>query len=123
MTLPRGMPPTPSAMSRDSAPVEIVGTSSFVALPNFIIVPLPYCFSICDTARSRACCRFSLSASSGLDIIIHPYKKVIRFIKLNQHYVTSYIWVPQVKGYSSSKPPVLYILSQNETHCTNSGTP
>ena len=35
------------------------------------------------------------------------------FMKLNQHYVTSYIWVPPVKGHSSSGLSALYVLSQN----------
>src|SRR6478672_6617239 len=66
MTRPRGNPPTPSAISRPSDPVEIAGTSAGAsASPSFMIAPFPYCFSIWDRARSNA--RF-LSSFSAMDV-------------------------------------------------------
>ena len=54
-TRPRGKPPTPSAASKEIAPVEIteMGTTAPL-LPSFMMEPLPNCFSICVMARSIA---------------------------------------------------------------------
>src|SRR5271170_4936620 len=55
MTRPRGSPPTPSAMSRPSDPVDTVSISTaFWFLPRRMIEPLPNARSICDRAASSA---------------------------------------------------------------------
>src|SRR5215510_1723573 len=55
MTRPRGNPPTPKAASRESEPDEIASSAAVLSIPpSRMIEPLPNCFSICDTARSRA---------------------------------------------------------------------
>ena len=55
MTRPRGRPPTPSAMSRPSEPVEMVSISTaFWFLPSRMIEPLPKARSICARAASSA---------------------------------------------------------------------
>src|SRR5690606_25627073 len=52
---PRGSPPTPSAMSRPSEPVEMVSISiDWPDLPSFMIEPLPKLRSIWESAASRA---------------------------------------------------------------------
>src|SRR5215204_4986897 len=60
---PRGTPPTPRAMSRGSAPVEIVSTFNPPMSPSVIRAPAPNSFSICVTAAcsawSRALASFS----------------------------------------------------------------
>src|SRR3712207_7270239 len=43
---PRGKPPTPSARSRPSEPVETTCTSLAASASIFMMEPLPYCFSI-----------------------------------------------------------------------------
>ena len=69
---PRGRPPTPSAMSRPSEPVETVSISTVpVAWPSFITEPLPKARSICAIAASRARCRSSprrLTTGSAMSI-------------------------------------------------------
>src|SRR6185503_799772 len=63
ITRPRGSPPTPSAISSPSDPVEIAGISTEAsAPPSFMMAPFPYCFSIWDRARSSA--RFLSSFSA-----------------------------------------------------------
>src|SRR4029077_15799152 len=53
-TRPRGNPPTPSAASLEIEPVGITFTGARTArFPRRMIEPLPYCFSICEIARSR----------------------------------------------------------------------
>src|SRR3989442_1908130 len=55
MTRPRGNPPTPRAASRESDPDEIASSAALLSMPpSRMMEPLPNCFSICDTARSRA---------------------------------------------------------------------
>src|SRR5450830_1018648 len=57
ITLPRGTPPTPNAISRAIAPLGI--TSMLIlaeAAPSFIIEPFPNCRSICIRAESNAFC-------------------------------------------------------------------
>src|SRR4051812_889183 len=55
MMRPRGRPPTPSAMSSPSEPVDTVSISTgFWPLPSRMIDPLPKARSICDRAASRA---------------------------------------------------------------------
>src|SRR3954451_7206718 len=55
MTRPRGRPPTPSAMSSPSEPVDTVSISTgFWPLPSRMIDPLPKARSIWDSAASRA---------------------------------------------------------------------
>ena len=68
-TRPRGIPPIPKAMSSPREPVEITGTSAAAsAVPNFMTAPLPYCFSICASAKSNA--RF-LSSFSGIKRLLY----------------------------------------------------
>src|SRR5665811_714203 len=59
MMRPLGRPPTPSARSMASEPVESVSTFIFVALPSRMIEPSPNCFVMAESARSmflsRAC--------------------------------------------------------------------
>src|SRR5581483_10386116 len=55
MTRPRGKPPTPSAASKEIAPVEMTEIGTMASFdPRRMIDPLPNCFSICDSARSIA---------------------------------------------------------------------
>src|SRR3954447_11643420 len=55
MMRPRGRPPTPSAMSSPSEPVDTVSISTgFWPLPSRMIDPLPKARSIWDRAASRA---------------------------------------------------------------------
>src|SRR5438045_2281387 len=54
MTRPRGMPPTPSARSNPSEPVEVASIASSRLSPSFMMEPLPKFFSICDSAVSSA---------------------------------------------------------------------
>ncbi len=63
-TRPRGMPPTPSAMSSASDPVGITERPAFIGCsPSFITAPLPNCFSICESVTSSILSR-SISESS-----------------------------------------------------------
>ena len=60
MIRPRGMPPTPRAISRSMQPVGMAEMFRLAELsPSFMMAPLPNCFSICARAISRA---FSLSS-------------------------------------------------------------
>src|SRR5216683_6339121 len=62
VTRPRGMPPTPRAISNAMEPVGMISTAMRCwASPNFMIEPLPNCFSICEMAFSIA---LDLSASA-----------------------------------------------------------
>src|SRR5258708_9214533 len=62
VTRPRGMPPTPRAISSAMEPVGMISTAMRCwASPSFMIEPLPNCFSICEMAFSIA---FDLSASA-----------------------------------------------------------
>src|SRR5437899_1882657 len=55
MTRPRGYPPTPRAASSEIEPDEIASRAAVLSMPpRRMMDPLPNCFSICDTARSRA---------------------------------------------------------------------
>src|SRR5438128_1959149 len=58
---PRGTPPTPSARSSETEPVEMAGMSctSGSSTPSRMTEPLPNCFSMAETASSIA---FSFSA-------------------------------------------------------------
>ena len=54
-----GKPPTPSAMSSDSDPVETASTSGMApGSPSRMTEPLPNCFSICPRAAASAFLRF-----------------------------------------------------------------
>src|SRR5713226_2904788 len=86
MTRPRGMPPTPSARSRETEPVEMAAMSwtSGSSTPSRITEPLPNCFSMAETASSIA---FSLSAfatrpSSG--ITVRLYRSVFRLARWHE---------------------------------------
>src|SRR5579884_2254602 len=66
-TLPRGMPPTPRAASKESAPVGITSTGTRASLePRRMMEPLPNCFSIWTRVRSMALLRSA--RSSGIKI-------------------------------------------------------
>src|SRR5215470_7511753 len=55
ITRPRGKPPTPSAASKEIAPVEMTEIGTIASFePSRMIDPLPNCFSICERARSIA---------------------------------------------------------------------
>src|SRR4029077_14920172 len=55
MTRPRGYPPTPRAASSEIDPDEIASRAALLSiLPRRMMDHLPNCFSVCDTARSRA---------------------------------------------------------------------
>src|SRR5438094_2873559 len=76
MTRPRGNPPTPRAASRESDPEEIASSAALLSMPpSRMMDPLPNCFSICDTARSRA--RLFSVLSSAITILsglFHPLR-------------------------------------------------
>src|SRR5213593_4390474 len=62
ITRPRGMPPTPSAMSSANDPVGIVPKPPAIGCsPNFITAPLPCCFSICWSVTSSILSRSTRS--------------------------------------------------------------
>ena len=56
-TRPRGTPPTPRAMSRAKAPVEIASIPMVSFSPMRITEPAPNCLSICPRAASSALAR------------------------------------------------------------------
>src|SRR5688500_12645878 len=62
MMRPRGIPPTPSAMSSAIEPVGTVSTASDVRCPRRMTEPLPNCFSNWLSASSSVFC---LSATGG----------------------------------------------------------
>src|SRR6187200_1468170 len=65
MIRPRGRPPTPSAMSSPSEPVGTTRTSGGASpSPRRMMLPLPNCFSIVETASSMALSRWG-SRSRG----------------------------------------------------------
>ena len=60
---------TPKAMSRPSEPVETTSMSSMTSpSPSRMIVPLPYCFSICASAACRALAFSVLRALTGMSM-------------------------------------------------------
>src|SRR5438105_5907782 len=64
---PRGIPPTPSAMSRDIDPVGITEMPCPAGCsPRRITAPFPYCFSICVSATSSILSRSTGDASFRL---------------------------------------------------------
>src|SRR5262245_15286447 len=61
-TRPRGIPPTPSAISNASDPVGIVPKPSAMGCsPSFMTAPLPCCFSICWSVTSNILSRSTRS--------------------------------------------------------------
>ena len=54
VTLPRGMPLPPSAMSSDNEPVPMPSILAYLCSSICIIAPWPYCFSICAITRCSA---------------------------------------------------------------------
>src|SRR5512132_3501116 len=76
-TRPRGMPPTPSAMSSASEPEGITETPAPIGCsPSFITAPLPNCFSICVRVTSSILSRSSIREASFLLpptwVLAHP---------------------------------------------------
>jgi hypothetical protein len=68
-TRPRGRPPTPSAISRPSDPVETTSIFSITSpSPSRMIEPLPNCFSICNSAACKALAFSVLRALTGASI-------------------------------------------------------
>src|SRR4051794_10662808 len=66
---PRGMPPTPSARSSDSAPVEMASTRTLASSsPMRMIEPLPNWRSIWESAPFRAASRAFAAFSCSLSI-------------------------------------------------------
>ena len=65
-TRPRGMPPTPSAMSRVSAPVGMISTRWVWTSPRRMIAPLPWLRSIWLRAVERARSRSVVTASASV---------------------------------------------------------
>src|SRR5690242_17891359 len=64
---PRGSPPTPSATSSDSDPVETAPIATWAWSFIFITAPLPYWRSICPSTVSSACSRsIPLPTSRGV---------------------------------------------------------
>src|SRR5258708_247487 len=83
MTRPRGIPPTPSAISRPNEPVGIESTSYVApASPKRMTEPLPNCFSIWLSAAARAFFRFS---SMGI-----PQQSVPLLFHIQRPTLTSY---------------------------------
>ena len=70
-TLPRGMPPMPSARSSARAPVGTVSIDMEPLSPIFMTAPAPNCFSIWPRAMSRALVR-SAPASRSPPLIVLP---------------------------------------------------
>ena len=65
ITRPRGIPPTPSAMSSASDPVGITDTPAPAGCsPSFMTAPLPNCFSICWSVTSSILSRSTLASFS-----------------------------------------------------------
>src|SRR5262245_16475778 len=63
-TRPRGMPPTPSAMSSASEPVGMTEMPAPIGCsPSFMTAPLPNCFSICVSVTSSILSRSIREAS------------------------------------------------------------
>ena len=65
-TRPRGKPPTPSAASKEIAPVGITAMGTISFDPSRMMEPLPNCFSICANARSIALLRSSAMRCGSL---------------------------------------------------------
>ena len=109
-TRPRGRPPTPSAMSRPSEPVDIVSISTgFWSLPSRMIEPLPNARSICASAASRA---FVLSMdepstrrSAAWDMRGGPYgRRGGRTQRARPDFRTPFVLVRQCGGDPASTP-------------------
>src|SRR2546428_5813284 len=65
------IPPTPRAASRESDPDETASKGGLLSMPpSRMMDPLPNCFSICDTARSRA--RLFSVLSSAINVLSSP---------------------------------------------------
>src|SRR5262245_17303400 len=78
---PFGRPPTPSATSRERAPVGMTAISSRgPPEPSRMTEPLPNCRSICEMASSRAC-RRSFFASAMRLSFIYPRTLAARFVR------------------------------------------
>jgi len=65
-TLPFGIPPIPSAISKLIDPVGMLGILTIFSSLNYIIVPFPYVFSSFSIARFNA---FDFSFDSFISII------------------------------------------------------
>src|ERR1700683_2743893 len=76
-TRPRGKPPTPSAASKEIAPVEITAMGTMASFdPRRMIEPLPNCFSICANARSIALLRSSAMKDAPSRITGCVYRQI-----------------------------------------------
>ena len=72
-TRPFGTPPTPRARSKPKEPDGTVSTFKCILSPNFITEPLPYAFSIWDSADSNAFLLFSSIFTSFAITKFHPF--------------------------------------------------
>src|SRR6266849_4724366 len=76
-TRPRGKPPTPSAASKEMAPVGITAMGTISFEPSRMMEPLPNCFSICANAKSIA---FPRSSAIAIKVrLLFSYENVIRY--------------------------------------------
>ena len=83
VTRPRGIPPTPSALSREGDPVEIESTLTSWASPSFMTAPLPKCLSIWLSARSRAfvfSSFFTVGAPNRLSLEVNIFNAAMRYV-------------------------------------------
>src|SRR3954466_14619762 len=80
-TRPRGRPPTPSARSRPSDPVDTTSMSLIASASIFMIEPLPNCFSIWESAAANAL--DLLSSISSVPLLGRHLRQV--FVVLGQH--------------------------------------
>src|SRR5271169_6693100 len=85
ITRPRGKPPTPSAASIEIEPVGITFTGTRTSrFPRRMIEPLPYCFSICEIARSRFFVFSSVIVHLKRKFVLYPGTQATQFTTLRQ---------------------------------------
>src|SRR3984893_2356191 len=111
MTRPRGMPPTPSAMSSPKEPVGMESTSYVApASPRRMTEPLPNCFSIWLNAAARAFLRFSSmdGPQQSVALLFHNQRAtLIRYAVNSQRFLRDFPVYPVVARYG-----VLYMPTQ-----------
>src|SRR5208283_1099099 len=98
ITRPRGNPPTPSAASNDKHPdgITFTGTNTSL-LPNRMIEPLPWSFSICDIAASSNFVRSSVISHLGRGNRLHlKFSTVAAMLQLVIHQLGQRLTFPPV---------------------------